>query len=127
MIVVCNKQDIVDRKKVKEGSIGKAGFMKTILDSYIYKLKNVPFFNASALEQWGIQEAIENLVRMIMIKVDNTFFGPVLKDQEKDKKTSFRTSKIIKNGKPKKRKRRDRTAETLNEIEDTLKKIKDKE
>ena len=66
IVVICNKQDLVQKYNLKLGSIGKASFVKTILDSWIPNLKNSKYFNASAKHKWGIKEALECLISEIM-------------------------------------------------------------
>lgn len=65
--ILCNKQDIIEKRKMEKGYRSKAHMIKQILNTYLteYKYK-IEYFNTSALENWGLKEAVENLIKRIM-------------------------------------------------------------
>lgn len=67
MNVVYNKQDIVQKRRLDDDNLGRAFYMTHVLTKHFPKFKQFPYFDASALEGWGINEAIEDLVERIML------------------------------------------------------------
>lgn len=72
-VVICNKQDIIDRKNLiknkDSGSYGKAEQIKIFLNSFLPEFRNCRYFNTSAVEKWGIKKPIEYLVFEIMERI----------------------------------------------------------
>ncbi|MHA1314508.1 MAG: GTPase domain-containing protein [Candidatus Helarchaeota archaeon] len=67
--IIYNKQDIVQKKMIENDHLGRAFYMTNLLVKFLPQFKDTPIFNASALEGWGIEEAMEDLVTRIMVKV----------------------------------------------------------
>ncbi len=55
-VFICNKQDLIKTDK------GKAGFIRKTIAFYDSTFEKYPFVNASALEGWGAQEALRQLL-----------------------------------------------------------------
>ena len=74
LCIVYNKQDLVQKQRLEDGdefdynvkNLGRAFYITNLLKKEIPGIENFPYSNASALEGWGVQEAIENLVELIM-------------------------------------------------------------
>ncbi|MHA1799573.1 MAG: GTPase domain-containing protein, partial [Candidatus Helarchaeota archaeon] len=64
-VIVCNKQDLVQKFRIEEGGFGKEVFMKTIMRSYEQKFAKIPFIDACAKDGWGVDKAVELLVEEI--------------------------------------------------------------
>jgi len=61
-VVVCNKQDILHKRKIDSGSLGRKIFFEAILRSHDPFFNTVEFVNASAKDSWGIDEALNKLI-----------------------------------------------------------------
>jgi signal recognition particle receptor subunit beta len=83
LVVLCNKQDIVQRRRILDGGIGRETFYKTILRSYDPIFDTYPFIGTSAtgyqkwvsngvvevVPTWGIEEAIDLLFKQIAYRL----------------------------------------------------------
>lgn len=67
-VFVANKMDIIQRRKIAQGAFKKHIFLRTILNSYQPEdvFNRMGFVPASALEGWGIVEALEMLLQYIL-------------------------------------------------------------
>ena len=64
-VIVCNKQDLVQKFRIEEGGFGKELFMRSIMRSYEQKFATIPFIDACAKDGWGVDKALELLVEEI--------------------------------------------------------------
>ena len=74
LCLVYNKQDLVQKRRLQDDdefdynvkNLGRAFYITNLLKNEIPGIEKYPYSNASAIEGWGIQEAVENLVEIIM-------------------------------------------------------------
>jgi len=82
VVFVANKQDLVLQRRIYGGGYGRELLYQRILGSRDPFFNKVPFVGASALEGWGLDKAMDLLMREIVKRVNSILYKTLVPKEE---------------------------------------------